>query len=174
MRVKVQMNAIYTNISECPKIWASMKARCSAASGHKRYYDRGIRVCDAWVKSFSVWYAYMGPRPTPNHSIDRIDNDGHYEPGNVRWATPQEQAQNQERQSQKYALFGDVYTLTQLSHMTGISKEAIRCRLARGMTIEKACSFPSMYVEKAVSGRPAESEIGQVMGSQSRRFRRVT
>ena len=76
--------------------WGKMKDRCYNKSG-KRYSEwggRGIRVCDRWKNSFKYFYADMGLRPSPSHSIDRIDNDGNYEPGNIRWATWSEQAQN--------------------------------------------------------------------------------
>lgn len=78
------------------RIWRSMKNRCcnSNVRHYVRYGGRGISVCDRWMK-FEDFLADMGPRPTPGHSIDRIDNDGNYEPGNCRWATAKEQRANQ-------------------------------------------------------------------------------
>ncbi len=79
--------------------WAGMIDRCYRAKrkDFSRYGGRGIRVCDRWRYSFANFYADMGPRPSPKHSIDRIDTNGHYEPDNVRWATAREQRMNQRR-----------------------------------------------------------------------------
>lgn len=77
-------------------IWCNMKARCNKPGhiSYQRYGARGIRVCAAWEKSFSAFYEHVGQRPSPKHSLDRINNDSNYEPGNVRWSTKQEQGAN--------------------------------------------------------------------------------
>lgn len=78
------------------RIWLEMKRRCvdPKRPAYARYGGRGIRICAAWLSSFEAFYADMGPRPSRLHSLDRIDNDGNYEPGNCRWATAAEQAAN--------------------------------------------------------------------------------
>ncbi len=84
--------------------WASMRKRCGCPTSKDffRYGGRGIRVCDGWQTSFPQFLADMGPRPSSLHSLDRIDNDGNYEPGNCRWATAKQQANNR-RNSRKAA-----------------------------------------------------------------------
>jgi hypothetical protein len=80
-------------------IWNAMRQRCTNPKSQKweHYGARGIRVCDEWLKSFISFYEHIGPKPGPEYSLDRINNDGNYEPGNVRWATIKEQANNQRR-----------------------------------------------------------------------------
>lgn len=78
------------------RAWFSMLGRCRPeAKAHEYYYDRGIIVCEDWNKSFLAFYKYVGNRPSATHSIDRIDNNKGYEPGNVRWASKSTQSRNQ-------------------------------------------------------------------------------
>jgi hypothetical protein len=76
--------------------WSGMKQRCfnPKAYGFIYYGARGISVCERWRNNFEAFLADMGLKPSPEHSLDRIDNDGDYEPGNCRWATPKEQQAN--------------------------------------------------------------------------------
>lgn len=80
------------------KVWEGMKRRCfnENEQNYERYGGRGITICERWLGTdgFGNFYADMGPRPSPYHSIDRINNDGNYEPGNCRWATDAQQRAN--------------------------------------------------------------------------------
>jgi hypothetical protein len=79
------------------QIWHGMIQRCEhPKNGSYQWYGaRGIRVCERWRCSFEAFFSDMGPRPSLDHSIDRIERDGDYEPGNCRWATGKEQFSNQ-------------------------------------------------------------------------------
>jgi hypothetical protein len=85
-----------------------MIARCENPNAPKYpdYGGRGIKVCSRWRGSFEAFYADMGPKPGREYSIDRIDVDGHYKPGNCRWATPKIQANNQRRHKERDAHAG--------------------------------------------------------------------
>lgn len=89
----------FTNIYH---VWQGMKDRCINPN-NKRYKDwggRGIRVCDEWKNDFQAFYDYVSQLPhfeEKGYSLDRIDNDGNYEPGNVKWSTRVEQANNKRR-----------------------------------------------------------------------------
>lgn len=79
--------------------WSHAKERCynPNTKNYPEYGGRGIRMCDEWRNNFAAFFAYIGPKPR-GYLLDRINNDGHYEPGNVRWVTHKESANNRRRQ----------------------------------------------------------------------------
>ena len=135
-------------------IWMGITKRCTYQGDRcwPLYGGRGIRVCDEWQGpvGFAAFLAHVGPRPSPQHSIDRIDSDGHYEPGNVRWAPPDAQANNK-RNSRHLTAFGMTLTLAQWAVETGICRKTLAYRLHIGMTMEQALDLP---VDKSRTGRP--------------------
>lgn len=82
--------------------WINMKMRCAQHSPKRRWYaDRGISVCKEWANSFAAFLDDMGPRPSSELRIYRIDNSKGYEPGNCRWATMKEQCNNRRPRSRR-------------------------------------------------------------------------
>lgn len=119
---------------------AGMLQRCyyPAHKDYHRYGGRGITVCARWRESFENFLADMGPRPSPQHSIDRIDNDGPYSPENCRWATGAEQGRHK-CSNRVISALGKTMTLIEWGEVTGIAHELIRARIDRlGWTAEAA------------------------------------
>ncbi len=127
------------------KLWSWMHSRCYCKSNpsYANYGGRGIKVCDRWRNSVQAFIEDMGLRPTPKHTLERINNDGDYEPNNVRWATRKEQAQNKRiKSNSRFITFkGETLTLTQWSRKTGIPGNHLRWRL-RHWSVEKALTTP--------------------------------
>jgi hypothetical protein len=120
------------------EIWSQMLRRCSnPRNPNFRYYgERGIVVCERW-KSFQDFLCDMGPRPSPLHSLDRIDNDGNYEPGNCRWATRDEQMRNT-RRTQMLTFNGETMCRKDWASRVGLTVDALRGRLRRGWDLSRA------------------------------------
>lgn len=122
--------------------WESMLNRCRKTSGrHWKYYGScGVTVCDRW-SDFANFLADMGDRPSRRHTIDRIDPNGNYEPGNCRWATVSEQNCNR-RNTLYIEVDGARVKLVDYCQKVGVSAQAVRTRLRLGWTLERACSEP--------------------------------
>ena len=131
--------------------WLSMMTRC-VWSGPERpdyhlYQGKGITVCERWLE-FVNFLADMGPKPTLKHSIDRIDSDGNYEPGNCRWADPKQQARNWKRRNRIIAFQGESLTIGEWADRIGIARESLRDRLEIGWPIERALTTPPVRVRE--------------------------
>jgi|HubBroStandDraft_2_1064218.scaffolds.fasta_scaffold32031_4 hypothetical protein len=123
-------------------IWKQMNQRC--INGHKNYGARGIKVCERWKgkRGFQNFIDDMGPRPSSRHSIDRFpDQNGDYEPGNCRWATPKEQGRNR-RDNLMITFDGKNKPLSEWSEIKNISYTMLYSRLRHGWSIEEAFSIP--------------------------------
>lgn len=120
-----------------------MLHRCynPANSHYADYGGRGIRVCDAWRESFEAFLRDVGRRPSPAHTLDRVDNDGDYAPGNVRWATWVEQASNR-RNNRLLTIGCETKTITAWASQAGLHRKSLMSRLARGWDPARAVSTP--------------------------------
>lgn len=126
------------------RCWAGMLQRCDnpKTSRYSRYGGRGIKVCERWY-CFEDFYADMGPRPTRDHSIERINNDGNYTPGNCRWATSKEQNHNKssnrivEYRGQEMPL----QTAIELAN-SPVNRNTVQGRLRRGWSVALAIEAP--------------------------------
>lgn len=122
--------------------WAQLKQRCGNPNNlaYADYGGRGIRVCERWLNSFEAFLEDMGPKPSPDHSIERDDVNGHYEPRNCRWATDGEQANNT-RRNRRFTLNGVTRTLSEWAAALGIQPSTLHGRLKR-MSPERALTMP--------------------------------
>lgn len=124
-------------------VWTRMKARCydTNLKSFPNYGGRGIKVCAKWRFDFAAFLADMGPRPAPGYSIERINNDGDYEPSNCRWATAKEQ-QNNRRTNRLLTCNGKTQTVAQWGREFGIGYQALVQRLNRGIPMMDALTRP--------------------------------
>jgi hypothetical protein len=123
--------------------WQAMKQRCinPLNPSYANYGGRGIVVCDRWSNSFRVFLADMGPRPSPEHSIDRIDNDGPYSPDNCRWATAQVQNNNR-RVTRMVEFAGKRQSLATWAREVGIPFDTLVYRYKAGWAAERMLTTP--------------------------------
>lgn len=122
--------------------WSRMKRRCYGESQYnkRRYSERGITVCDKWRNDFQSFYDDVSCLPNfgePGYSLDRIDNDGNYEPGNVRWADSVTQANN--RQNNVMLTYnGETHSKAEWARKLDIPYSRLQWRLLNGWSIEEA------------------------------------
>jgi len=127
-------------------IWDAIKERCNNSnnSSYHNYGGRGISICEKWGNDFAAFLADVGRRPSKELSLDRIDNNGNYEPGNVRWATRIEQAANT-RKAIIITYKGETKPLVTWCRELGLSRRLMRERIFRNKwPIEKAFETPTL------------------------------
>lgn len=141
--------------------WRCMMARCRNPKNkhYPEYGGRGITVCDRW-NTFGNFFADMGSRPSKGHTMDRIDPNGNYEPGNCRWASVRTQQGNR-RNTVLMTFSGRTMPLTDWADLLGMKPNTIVCRLRSGMSDEEALSTPvatrTRRAPGSVSTEPADT-----------------
>lgn len=136
-------------------IWMAIIARCENPKhiSYKYYGAKGIKICDRWRESFECFFLDMGERPE-GKSIDRINVNGDYEPGNCRWATIEEQNNNKSN-AIKITYQGKTMTISDWAKECGIRRNVLYHRLVEGkMSIDDAFRIP---VSRSNSGRPKKA-----------------
>lgn len=111
-------------------VWCKMRQRCDSTTdkNYPNYGGRGIKVCQPWY-DFAAFYADMGPRPTPAHTIERVDNDRGYEPGNCVWATRSVQIKNRRpRKAATHCLKGHLLDAANTYHRPDGKRGCKECR----------------------------------------------
>lgn len=133
------------NASTTPeyRTWRAMKSRCNNPN-NKRYATYGGRGIAVEFKSFDEFFSEVGPRPSPKHTIDRIDNDGNYAKGNVKWSTSLEQCRNR-RNTATFTWNGKTQTLSQWAKDLAIPYKVLSSRIYRHKwTLDKVFSTPAV------------------------------
>jgi hypothetical protein len=144
------------------RAWRRMLFSCynENAKEYDNYGGRGIKVCDRWLdpaNGFTDFLSCVGRAPSPKHSIDRIDVNGHYEPKNVRWATSTEQGRNR-RNNRLLTAFGETKTLSEFSAQFNVCSVAVAWRLDRGWSVEDALTKP---MQKKTPGIPGLAKMAK-------------
>jgi hypothetical protein len=123
--------------------WCNMKARCDnpASSSYHNYGGRGITYCARWA-DFPSFLADVGEKPFAEASLDRINNDGNYEPGNVRWANRSTQRRNSRGRLVPVEIGGETRLLNEWCEVYGISVKAVHRRINCGMSVKEALTAP--------------------------------
>lgn len=126
-------------------IWSAAKSRCfnPKNKSYDNYGGRGIVMSKEWSDSFQKFYEDMGPRPSPELSLERNDNDGPYSKENCKWGTKEEQDSNK-RSSVKLTFNGEILTISQWAKRLGFNRNLIRDRINRGWSVEDSLTKTPM------------------------------
>jgi hypothetical protein len=126
-------------------VYYAMKARCTNPN-HPKFKDyggRGIQVCDRWLGADGLinFYEDMGDRPSSDHSLDRIDNDGNYEPSNCRWSSRKQQQRNK-RTAKVITYQGQSRSAAEWAEIYNLPPKLLRYRLSKGWNVDRALTQP--------------------------------
>ena len=124
------------------RTWRRMKERClnRNSENYGRYGGSGVTICDRWRTSFINFYEDMGSKPGPWYSIDRINGEVGYEPGNCRWATSRQQSRNR-KSNRMISIRGTVKPLVDWVEQSGLKYKTVYSRLKKGVDPEVALGF---------------------------------
>lgn len=144
-------------------IWKGMRSRCSNSNcnDYKFYGAKGVRVCERWDNSFEAFYQDVGPRPSPSHSLDRIDCTKQYEPNNVRWASSIEQKNNTSR-TVRVEYEGKEWPISMLARHLGLDPQRLYWRYVY-------CKDIHLAIERMKSFRPRSAPNKEGTGTPERR-----
>ena len=149
--------------------WTSMNSRCRNPNreSYRRYGGRGITVCPEWQGrgGYERFIAHIGPRPSPKHQIDRIDNDGNYEPGNVRWVLPAVNWKNRSEFRRKLTCRGKTKTIVSWAAESGVHADTIARRLKLGCGAEEAIFTPIKPRVRRDYGEPASGPTRDLLSA---------
>lgn len=124
------------------RAWRQMIRRCHdpRARAYAYYGASSVAVCTEWREDFSAFLAHVGLKPSPTHTLDRI-NGGNYEPGNVRWATHTEQMRNT-RANRLLVHGGETRCLAEWAEVVGLPRDTIKARLTYSWSVARALTTP--------------------------------
>src|ERR1700684_2689322 len=152
---------------------------CNPKQKHyDKYGGRGISVCDHWLASFDNFNADMGARPTLKHTLERVDNDGNYEPGNCKWATKKEQSRNT-RTNVNITFNGETMCLSAWAEKVGLDRRTLDYRirvykwpLAKALTTHNHVVKMITFNGKTKCLTDWAKELGISLGSLKKRLRK--
>jgi hypothetical protein len=155
--------------------WNAMLDRCydPKNKSYERYGGRGIKVCERWLNSAEVFVQDMGLRPSAEYSIERLNNDGDYEPSNCKWATRYEQSRN--RRSCRFVEYnGERLNLLDMAKKYNIKRATLTQRLDAGWPVEKALLTP-IHVPQPRTPKPVKMSVsGALKANNTSGYRGVT
>lgn len=141
-------------LTQLYRLWCGVKRRCNdrGSKNYRNYGGRGITMWPEWSNSYPMFAEYvrstLGERPSPKHSLDRIDNELGYWPGNLRWATPRDQANNQ-RTNRIVEVDGETDTMANWCRKFNTPPPRVYHRLEQGWDIKSALSLPNQRPRRA-------------------------
>jgi hypothetical protein len=139
------------------RAWQTMRLRCTVPTNQawKDYGGRGITVCEAWLDDPTQFYRDMGPKPSPKHELDRIDNNAGYSPANCHWVLRAENCRNR-RSNHRIEHDGDSLTVSEWAERTGLSESLLQARLKLGWDVSRMLTVPAR--QKSAKGQAVQDQ----------------